>query len=92
MMLTVLNLPSLVCILFILTFEKNKKKTVPKWLYIFISVLTFTITLILYKDITEDPRNIFPIFEESIYIIILLCIISNLLAYISLRLKKRCKF
>jgi hypothetical protein len=89
MLLSFISLPSLSAI-FILYFLSIKKKfIVGKVFYILLSILLFIPSFLTFDKLSYDPRNIFPIFEESKYIIYLLCLGANLFAIGYLELLKK---
>lgn len=85
LILAVFHLPSFVCILIILFYAKFKKVKIPDLLYYTTSFLVFIITFLIFTSGDKDPKNIYPIFEEHIFIIILLCLMSNMMAYFSIK-------
>ncbi len=93
-MLAVLNLPSLITIIILYYLDAKKNLEIPKWVFVLSAIVLFVPTFIVYKSTTEDPRNLFPIFEEPYYMIFLLCVIAHSIALICILLieKLRNKF
>ena len=84
LLLATMNLPSLITIIILFYLDSKKKLKVPKWAFVLSAIVLFIPSFILYKSKTEDPRNIFPIFEEPMHKIFLLCIIAHLITMISI--------
>lgn len=83
------SLLSLIAVLLLLKIERKRKKSIHLSIYVILSVILFSISFFTYKKVTYDPRNLFPIFEEPFYVIIILCIVSNLFSIGSLFLIKK---
>lgn len=89
--LSFISLPSLLGTL-ILYFMNLKKKFIENRLvYIFSSVFLFIPSFLIWNKLTYDPRNIFPIFEESEYLIFVLCIVSHIAPFICMELITKIK-
>ncbi len=85
-LLALINLPSLLVSLALLFFSIKRKIKIYRIIYFFLSFSIFPINLFIYKHLTYDPRNLFPIFEEPLHSIFLLCFISNCIAFLYLEL------
>lgn len=82
LLLAAMNLPSLIVILLLYYLDSKKSWEIPSWAYIFAAIAIFIPVFFLCKSGTEDPRNLFPIFEEPKSIIIGLCVIAHSIAWI----------
>lgn len=93
MLLSFISLPSLSAIIILYYLSIKKKFVVGKVFYILLSIILFILSFLTFEKLSYDPRNIFPIFEESKYIIYLLCLGANLFAlgYLDLLKKIRTK-
>ena len=89
LLLSLISLPSLLGIITLRYLSLKRKFIVKKIIYILLSIFLFIPTFLTFEKLSYDPRNIFPIFEESNYIIFLLCLGANLLALIYLELIKK---
>lgn len=85
LILAVYNLPSFIFILIISSFNKFIKIKIPDALYYILSILVFIISFLLFTNENNDPKNTYPIFEEHISIIILICLMSNIMGYLSIK-------
>lgn len=75
-----LNIPSFFLTFALLLYEYFKDKTIPEFVY-HTATITLTSTLFLvFLYANNDPRNIFPIFQEHPFILITLVIISHIIA------------
>ncbi|WP_298895642.1 hypothetical protein [uncultured Psychroserpens sp.] len=88
LILMVLSAPSLFAVLILLAFERTKKRSISIYVYIILSIVLFSIFLIIWKNVESDPKNIFPIFEESHFVHITMCIASHIIALITIELVK----
>jgi hypothetical protein len=89
MLLSFISLPSLLAVLLLYYLSIRKKFIVNKIYFILLSILIFMPSFLTFDNLSYDPRNIFPIFEESKYIIYLLCLGANLFAFGYLELLKK---
>lgn len=89
MLLSFISLPSLLAIILLYYLSIRKNFVANKIFYILLSISLFILSFLTFDKLSYDPRNIFPIFEESKYIIYLLCLVANLFAYGYLGLSKK---
>jgi len=80
--LLVYNHPSLFSVLILLFIERMKKKTISQYLYLAVSIVFFYLSFLFWNSGSRvDSKNIYPIFNQGIYIIILHSILSHFIAF-----------
>jgi drug/metabolite transporter (DMT)-like permease len=84
LLLATMNLPSLITIIILLYLDAKAKMKVPRWAFVLSVIVLFIPSFVLYKAKNDDPRNLFPIFEEPMHKIFILCLITHLIAMISI--------
>lgn len=87
-----ISIPSFFAVLILLFFERFKEKRISEYIYLILScsITTLSLTVLKYSD--GDPKNIYPIFEESIFILALLCICSYVIAFLASRYIEKLKY
>lgn len=85
----ILNIPSLLIVFALLTYEYIKDKEVPESIYHLSSTLLTSILFLFFLNSESDPKNIYTIFQENQFMIIFLGIISHLIAFSSIELIKK---
>jgi len=80
------NLPSLITVLLLLFIERKRTIPIPKSIYFITSIAFFFISFIFWNSGSRiDSKNIYPILNQSIHIIILYSILSHFIALIILK-------
>ena len=82
LMILLFNILSLISVLGVSTIIRVKKKKFNFLGYILISIFLFIVSIYYYKIDNSDPRNIFPIFKEPLWLFILLSISTHFIAYL----------
>lgn len=91
LLLAAMNLPSLLVIVALYYLDSNKKWSIPNWFFSLAALVVFVPTFLWYDSAMDDPRNLFPIFEEPKSIIFLLCLIAHAIAWICVLMIEKIK-
>ncbi|MEO0528863.1 MAG: hypothetical protein AAFZ89_16645 [Bacteroidota bacterium] len=82
MLLATLHLPSLFAIVLLYYLDAKKQWGISKLVFVLLAIGSFVPTFMVYKSTAGDPRNLFPIFEEPVFTIFLLCVVAHSIALI----------
>lgn len=83
-----LSIPSLISVFILLLYTYKREKTFSPVIYIAVSFCLAGLTISFFKYSDGDPKNIYPIFEESILMLVIICLLSHCIAFIAVTLIK----
>ena len=87
---TITNTYALIAILVLYAFERIKNKNISEYLYLFISMVITSYFIFDWKLNSKSGQGdyLYPIFDEKLSILILICVASHVLGYLGLILIK----
>lgn len=85
----IINIPSFLIVLILLFYESYKGKKVPNYIYHLLSIILSSIIFLFFLNTDGDPKNIYPIFQENQFILILFSGISHLIAFSTIEFIKK---